>query len=216
MDELKPLPEYLQTRYHGWKATKYAESASWYRRLASDGQRPRAMVIACCDSRVNTTEIFGAEHGEFFVHRNIANLVPPYAPDEAYHGTSAAVEYAVTVLEVSHLIVMGHSQCGGVKGCLEMCKGNAPDLEKPDSFVGSWLQMLKPKFDKVKDLSEGQEQEAAFERQAALTSVENLMTFPFVSERVRDGRLNLHALRFDISDGGLEAYQPVHGAFQPV
>ena len=116
MDRAKPLPGYLVQRYHGWKATGYAENATWYRRLAAEGQRPRAMVISCCDSRVHVTSIFGADQGEFFIHRNIANLVPPYQPDGDHHGTSAAVEYAVRVLNVAHLIVLGHSNCGGIKG----------------------------------------------------------------------------------------------------
>ena len=116
MDASKPLPAYLLQRYHGWKATTFAENEAWYRRLADEGQRPRAMVISCCDSRVHVTSIFGAEQGEFFIHRNIANLVPPYQPDGAQHGTSAAVEYAVTALKVAHVLVLGHSNCGGVAG----------------------------------------------------------------------------------------------------
>ncbi len=109
----KPLPTYLLQRYHGWKATTYFENRAWYKRLATEGQRPRAMVISCCDSRVHVTSIFGADQGEFFIHRNIANLVPPYEPDGAQHGTSAAVEYAVTALKVSHLLIVGHSNRGG-------------------------------------------------------------------------------------------------------
>ena len=114
MDKAKALPSYLLQRYQGWKATGYAENQTWYRRLAAEGQRPRAMVISCCDSRVHVTSIFGADQGEFFIHRNIANLVPPYEPDGKQHGTSAAVEYAVNALKVAHLIVLGHSSCGGV------------------------------------------------------------------------------------------------------
>ena len=112
----KPLPHYLVSRYNGWRATTFAENRAWYNRLAEDGQRPRAMIISCCDSRVHVTSIFGADTGEFFIHRNIANLVPPYTPDGQQHGTSAAVEYAVKALKVAHLIVMGHTKCGGVAG----------------------------------------------------------------------------------------------------
>ena len=101
MEFAKPLPEYLVKRYQGWKATTYAENKSWYKRLAEDGQHPRAMVISCCDSRVHVTSIFGADQGEFFIHRNIANLVPAYAADGKQHGTSATVEYAVTALKVA-------------------------------------------------------------------------------------------------------------------
>jgi len=121
MNEARPLPSYLIERYRGWKATKYKENESWYRHLAQQGQHPRAMVISCCDSRVHVTSVFGADQGEFFLHRNIANLVPPHEADGEHHGTSAAVEYAVTALKVPHLIVIGHSDCGGVAGCEAMC-----------------------------------------------------------------------------------------------
>src|SRR6056297_2473991 len=119
----RPLPGFLAARYHGWRATTWDENKGWYRRLAEEGQRPRMMAIACCDSRVNVNQVFAAETGEIFLHRNIANLVPSYRPDNAQHGTSAAVEYAVRVLHVAHLIVIGHSDCGGVKGCHDMCAG---------------------------------------------------------------------------------------------
>ena len=98
MIQASPLPAYLVQRFHGWHATTWEANKAWYRKLASGGQHPRAMVISCCDSRVHVTSIFGADEGEFFIHRNIANLVPPYSPDGTYHGTSAAVEYAVTAL----------------------------------------------------------------------------------------------------------------------
>jgi len=125
-----PLPSYLVQRYRGWKATKFVENKSWFKHLAESGQHPRAMVISCCDSRVHVTAIFGSDTGEFFIHRNIAALVPPFQPDGDHHGTSAAVEYAVTTLKVAHIIVVGHSSCGGVKGCYQMCSGAAPELEK--------------------------------------------------------------------------------------
>lgn len=216
MHRLKPLPAYLLQRYQGWRATTYAENHAWYERLASEGQRPRAMVISCCDSRVHVTSIFGADQGEFFIHRNIANLVPPYEPDGDHHGTSAAVEYAVTVLNVAHLIVLGHSQCGGVKGCLDMCKGLAPDLEKPESFVGRWMDILKPKYPQVADIEDEDVQMRALERLAVQTSVENLFTFPFITERHETGKLSLHGVWLDIGAGRLEFYQPSSETFVPV
>lgn len=216
MHRAKPLPGYLVQRYHGWKATGYADNASWYRRLASEGQRPRAMVISCCDSRVHVTSIFGADQGEFFIHRNIANLVPPYTPDGQQHGTSAAVEYAVRVLKVAHLIVLGHSSCGGVQGCLDMCQGKAPELDAKDSFVGRWMDILRPKYDEVVDIEDPAEQVNQLEKHAVMTSLENLMTFPYVAELVQSGELTMHGLWTDIGAGGLECYNAETGRFQPV
>ena len=216
MNEAKPLPSYLLQRYHGWKATTYAENSAWYRKLATGGQHPRAMVISCCDSRVHVTSIFGADQGEFFIHRNIANLVPPFKPDGDYHGTSAAIEYAVTALNVAHLIVLGHSNCGGVQGCIDMCKGNAPELEEKASFVGRWMDILRPKYGLVADETDPEEQARQLEKHSVVTSLENLMTFPFIKERVDQGVLSMHGLWTDIGEGGLESYNPAAQEFQAV
>lgn len=214
MKNAKPLPAYLVQRYHGWNATTFAANRAWYRRLADEGQRPRAMVISCCDSRVHVTSIFGADTGEFFIHRNIANLVPPYKPDGDKHGTSAAVEYAVTALKVAHLIVMGHSSCGGVAGCHAMCSGQAPELEEQSSFVGRWMDILRPGYERVKGKSD--DEVGALEREGVLVSLENLMTFPFVASAVESGELSLHGLWTDIGDGTLLAYDAEESAFKAV
>lgn len=198
----RPLPQYLVQRFHGWRATSYTENRAWYRRLVDEGQRPRAMVISCCDSRVHVTSLFGADSGEFFIHRNIANLVPPYAPDGLQHGTSAAVEYAVNALKVAHLIVMGHTNCGGVAGCHAMCSGHAPELEEKSSFVGRWMDILRPGYERISDLPD-ERQIPELERQAVLISLENLMTFPFVKSAVEGGQLSLHGLVHDIAEGQL-------------
>ena len=215
MQNARPLPTYLIQRYQGWRATTFTENRVWYRRLAEDGQRPRAMVISCCDSRVHVTSIFGADTGEFFIHRNIANLVPPYAPDGDHHGTSAAVEYAVTTLKVAHLIVMGHSQCGGVRGCHDMCSGHAPELEERTSFVGRWMDILRPGYERVASLPEP-ERVRALEQQAVLISLENLMGFPFVKAAVESQEMSLHGLWNDIADGTLMQYEPASGGFVTV
>lgn len=215
MDHARPLPDDLVRRYHGWKATTYADNRDRLRRLAKDGQRPRGMVISCCDSRVHVTAIFGANEGEFFIHRNIANLVPPYSPDGSYHGTSAAVEYAVTGLGVPHLIVLGHSNCGGVRGCYDMCSGAAPELEKDTSFVGRWMEMLRPGFDALAPGSEA-DRVSALEKAAVVASLANLMTFPFVRAAVEEGRIALHGLWNDIGEGGLFGYDPARGDFLPL
>ncbi|RKT32667.1 carbonic anhydrase [Roseovarius halotolerans] len=216
MKHARPLPTYLVHRYHGWKATAYSDNQAWYRRLAQEGQHPRAMMISCCDSRVHVTSIFGADQGEFFIHRNIANLVPPHEPDGNQHGTSAAVEYAVTALKVAHVIVIGHSNCGGVMGCMDMCSGNAPALEEKSSFVGRWMDILRPGYERVKDIADDDERRGALERQAVMVSLENLMTFPFVTEAIEAGTLSLHGLWHDIGEGGVEQFDPATERFVPI
>lgn len=212
MIHARALPAYLIQRFHGWKATTYLENKSWYRRLASSGQHPRAMVISCCDSRVHVTSIFGADEGEFFIHRNVANLVPPYNPDGEYHGTSAAVEYAVTSLGVAHIVVLGHSNCGGVKGCHDMCCGAAPELLEKSSFVGRWMDILRPGYQRVEGMP-AEEILPALEKQAVVVSLENLMTFPFVQAAVDDDRLTLHGLWTNTGEGELEQYDPARDGF---
>ncbi len=209
----RPLPAYLVQRYHGWRATTYIDNRAWYRHLAADGQHPRAMVISCCDSRVHVTSIFGADQGEFFIHRNIASLVPPCKPDGDIHGTSAAVEYAVTVLRVVHLIVLGHSGCGGVAGCHAMCAGQAPELEERSSFIGRWMDILRPGYAEVAALPDEGARLRALEQRAVVISLRNLMTFPFVAERVQADLLTLHGLWTDTGEGLLEQYDDGADAF---
>lgn len=215
MDQAKPLPAYLVQRFLGWRATAYQDNKAWYRRLAESGQHPRAMVISCCDSRVHVTSIFGADEGEFFIHRNVANLVPPFSPDGQTHGTSAAVEYAVTSLGVAHIVVLGHSNCGGVKGCHDMCSGLAPELEEKSSFVGRWMDILRPGFDRVAHVPLA-DRPRALEKEAVIVSLENLMTFPFVRRAVEDDMLTLHGLWNDTGFGGLEQYEPASGGFSAI
>lgn len=211
----RPLPEYLMKRYKGWKATTYAENAGWYRKLSDQGQQPRMMVISCCDSRVHINSMFGADHGDFFIHRNIANLVPPFVVDGERHGTSAAVEYAVTALKVSHLIILGHSSCGGVAGCYDMCVGQSPDLAQDTSFVGRWLDILRPGFDRLPDAPEA-DRRAQLEKEAVVISLENLMSFPFVKDAVAQEQLTLHGVWHHIGDGSLSVYDPQTQQFDVV
>ena len=215
MDKARPLPDYLVRRYDGWKATTYADNSSWYQRLADEGQRPRAMIISCCDSRVHVTSIFGADEGEFFIHRNIAGLVPPYGPSGDYHGTSAAVEYAVTTLKVSNLLVLGHSNCGGVAACDAMAAGDAPELEQETSFIGRWMDILKPGLEMIEDDSP-EDRLKQLEKAAVLVSINNLADFPFVAAARDAGTLSVHGLWTDIGAGVLEVWDPRIGKFSPI
>lgn len=214
-DKPKPIPAFLGKRYKGWRATAFVENETWFRKLAAEGQSPRTMVIACCDSRVHVTSIFGAETGEFFIHRNIANLVPPFSPDGDFHGTSAAIEYAVKALRVSHIMVIGHSRCGGVEACYHSCASGEPPAQGNLQFVDRWLDILRPRFS---NLPEGEEAArlSAFEHEAVLASLDNLMTFPFIKDAVEAGKLLLHGAWIDIGDGTLLTYDGAKDTFEPV
>lgn len=216
MNRAKPLPKYMKQRYHGWRATDYEENKFWYNRLEQEGQRPRAMVIACCDSRVNIVQMFGADAGEIFIHRNIANLVPPFQPDGDHHGTSAAVEYAVSYLKVAHVLVLGHSSCGGVEGCIQMCEGKNETLANESSFVGRWLDILRPGYERVHSNEGIKDKQEGLEKESVVVSLENLLTFPFVKEAVEQERLTLHGLWNSISEGRLYSYEPKSNMFENV
>lgn len=216
MKNIRPLPGHLVKRYQGWRATTYSDNRVWYRRLAEEGQRPYAMIIACCDSRVNMSALFEADTGEFFIHRNIANLIPPYEPDGDHHGTSAAIEFAVTSLKVAHLMVVGHSQCGGVAGCHAMCSGKAPELEEMTSFVGRWMDILRPGYEKVAGKGDPDEEIRALEKEAVIVSLKNLATFPFVQEAIDNDSLTLHGLWVEIGEGELYQFDEASNSFQPV
>ncbi|ARU02186.1 carbonic anhydrase [Yoonia vestfoldensis] len=215
MHYVRPLPAYLVERYHGWKATVFESNRFVFGELAAKGQQPRVMIVSCCDSRLHVTSIFGADLGELFIHRNIANLIPQYEPDGLHHGTSAAVEYGVRTLKVQHLIVLGHSGCGGVEGCYNMCAGHAPDLNEKSSFVGRWLDIMRPAYDGL-PAGDDSSRKQALEKASILVSLQNLMTFPFIRSAVLDGSISLHGLWKDIGEGLLETYDPTDDCFVPL
>jgi carbonic anhydrase len=211
-----PLPRYLVERYRAWHGSEFSENRAWYARLASQGQHPRAMLVSCCDSRVNVVEMFGAEPGDLFVVRNVANLIPPYSPDHQHHGTSAAVDYAVNALKVAHIVVVGHSNCGGVRACHDMCAGLAPELDETSSFIGRWMDILRPGYERVAAAHDDPaHRKTALEHEAVLTSLRNLGSFPFVAKAMATGDLTLHGAFIDIGSGQLAVYREGDG-FVPV
>jgi carbonic anhydrase len=194
--------------YRRFRAQQWPERRAVFERLANAGQAPRTMVVACSDSRVDPTMIFNAEPGELFILRNVANLVPPYEPDSAFHATSAALEFAVRVLEVSDLIVMGHAMCGGIRVLLE----GAPD--PAGDFLLPWMRIAEAAKRRVLARASADPQTEC-EQESVKLSLENLLTFPWIAQRVAEHRLILTGTIFDIRSGVLTMLQP-DGAFAPV
>ena len=194
---------------------RYAAEAATYKRLGREGQTPDIMVIACCDSRVDPATIFNAGPGELFVVRNVANLVPPWEPHGDYHGTSAALEFAVTGLNVSDIVVMGHGQCGGIAAFLQNLHGTGG----AGGFIGKWMSLLNAaRGEALRAAANASpaEVQRALEFAGIRQSIDNLGTFPFVRERIADGRLRIHGGWFAIASGELLALDPDSGAFEPV
>ncbi|MEZ5939400.1 MAG: carbonic anhydrase [Hyphomonadaceae bacterium] len=195
--------------YRRFRAGRYPEAAATFRRLRN-GQQPATMIISCADSRADPAMIFDGAPGELFVVRNVAALVPPYDESGGYHGVSAAVEFAVTVLKVKQILVMGHGGCGGVQACLAAAE------DKPvGRFIAPWVEIAAPAREIVladPDIAPAQRQEA-LEHGAVHQSLINLETFPFIREAVAEGRLKLHGAWFSIGKGELHWRDPETGRY---
>lgn len=194
--------------YQRFRADTWPTEHKRYESLAQRGQKPETLVIACVDSRVDPQTVFGAGPGELLVVRNVANLVPPYQPDAGYHGTSAALEFAVKVLGVRNIVVLGHAKCGGVGALLEGAPRHAGD------FINPWMSIAEPALWPIPPSFGEDGLHAHFEREVVRLSVRNLMTFPWIASRVESGALTLHGCRFDIATGELavmtdEGFEPV-------
>jgi len=196
--------------YRRFRETGWARERERWSQLA-EGQSPRVMVIACSDSRVDPTQIFDSGPGEMFVVRNVAALVPPYETTGGHHGVSAALEFAVTQLQVEEVVVMGHGFCGG---CAAALTGQFDDAAHGEGhFIADWIELLREARDKVR--AEHGEDFRAMELEGVRVSLANLRTFPWVGERESDGRLTLHGAYFAIADGVLHLLDEASGEFAP-
>jgi len=197
---MTPFPQHLIDGYRTFASQRLPTEQSRYRELSERGQSPEVMVIGCCDSRVSPEVIFDAGPGELFVVRNIANLVPVYQPDENAHGVSAALEFAVNVLRVNHIVVLGHAQCGGIRAFIDKIEPLSPG-----DFIGKWMAMFVKPGEVVEQRSHETMQQFVerIEKAAVFRSLENLMTFPFVRKAVERGEVRLHGAYFGVAEGSL-------------
>jgi carbonic anhydrase len=181
-----------------------------------DGQSPRVMVIACSDSRVDPAQIFDVNPGEIFVVRNVAALVPPFETTPGHHGVSAALEFAVQVIKVEEIVVMGHGLCGGCSAALTQELRDAPPGE--GGFIASWIEMLDGARERVVAVhgdDHGREAQRAMENEAVKVSLANLRSFPCIREKEANGTLRLIGARFAIADGVLHLLDERTGDFAP-
>ncbi|MBR0649066.1 carbonic anhydrase [Roseomonas terrae] len=183
--------------YRRFRAETWPQQRARFEELAAQGQRPHTMIIACSDSRVDPQSIFSAGPGELFVLRNVANLVPPYMPDQLFHGTSAAVEFAVRVLKVDRIVVMGHALCGGISALLH---GAPPEVQ---DFVAGWIGIAERARTVALRCDVPEQRQEVAEHEAVRISLDNLMTFPWVASAVAEGRLSLHGAHFGVATGRL-------------
>ena len=198
--------------YRQFRDTYFKENYGVIQDLMAKGQAPKAMMIACSDSRIDPSLEFGVEPGEMFIVRNVANLVPAFDPDGHAHGTSAALEFAVRALEVEHVIVMGHARCGGIRALM-----NQPLMKKSESndFVAAWMKIAEPA--RVKALQASSDPAVAqrcCEQEAVRVSLDNLLTFPWVKEAADSGKLQIHGWYFDLETATLSILNKKTGEFE--
>jgi carbonic anhydrase len=207
------FPEQLINGYRAFLHGRLRAEQDRYRELAQSGQSPDVMVIGCCDSRCSPEVIFNARPGELFVVRNIANLVPPYAPDTQAHGVSAALEFGVMALKVRHIVVLGHAQCGGVRAFAE----DAEPLT-PGDFIGNWMKLMAPAAEKIGPRGRRSMAEylTLLEQENIALSLDNLMTFPRLRALVERGGLVLYGAYFGVATGQLSVRDSVTGKFTQV
>lgn len=209
------LPDHLADRYRRFKFRHFAPNQNHYEKLAALGQQPDTMIVSCCDSRVDPETIFSAMPGELFVMRNVANLVPPYETTGRYHGVSAALEFAALNLRVRHIVILGHSSCGGVGASLDPNVANQTDAQ----FITSWMSILDEGRQAVLERLQGRplhEVSTALEKEAIRTSLRNLRTFPCLRILEGKSRLALHGAYFDIATGTLSVLNQTTDEFGPI
>ncbi|MCJ2023713.1 carbonic anhydrase [Methylobacterium sp. J-067] len=202
------FPHSLTEGYRSFLSGRFPEERRRFKELATS-QAPEVLVISCCDSRVAPEAVFDAGPGELFVIRNVANIVPVYETGGDYHGTSAAIEFAVVGLKVKHIVVLGHATCGGIKAYAT----KAEPLSK-GNFIGKWTSLVAPAEAKAGD-SSAPDYLTRLEHAMVSQSIENLLTFPFVKEAVETGELTLHGAHFGIANGVLLVRDPETGDFGP-
>lgn len=207
--------ERLVEGFQHFRATYFEENRALFETLAQSGQKPKVLMIGCSDSRVDPGLLFGTQPGEMFVIRNVANLVPPFETTGTYHGTSAAIEFAIRKLEVEHTVVLGHAGCGGVRALIE------EEAADGTNFVRPWMDIARAARDRclAQALRAGKTTDYArqmCEKETVTISLANLMTFPWIRERVEQGKLTLHGWWFDVEKGALWRLESQTNTFQQI
>ena len=206
------FPQDLKEKYKDWYNDTYLKKKNLFESLAKEGQFPKYIIISCVDSRVDPNSIFKSAPGELLVHRNIANIVPPYDYITEHSGTIAAIEFGITVLNIKNIIVMGHSGCGGIKNGFQMCKD---DGFNSNSSISNWLNLLKPAYKKIDSLTE-EDSIDELEKISIKTSLENLKNYPFIQERINNKEINIYGSWINIGSGEIETLNFDTASFHPL
>ena len=199
------LPDFLIDKYKDWKENIFQKEQSLYKDLDNKGQKPKAMIVSCCDSRIDANQIFAANPGDFFIHRNIANLIPDMNVGNNYnHEITSSIDYAIFTLKISRIIILGHSRCGGIDYAFK--KFSSENNNEDNSSLNNWIQSVKPAYDNVDKRQSVEKTIKSLEKESIVNSIKNLKNYNKIDKLILDNKLKIHGLFFEISTGKIHQY----------
>ena len=206
-----PLPDFLINQYIDWKENIFQKKQELYQNLENKGQEPKAMIISCCDSRVDANQIFAANPGDFFIHRNVANLIPDLNIKNTNHEITTSIDYAILTLKISRIIILGHSNCGGIDYAFNKFSANN---NESDSSLDNWIQSIKFSYDKVDKSKSKVDAIKSLEKESIINSIKNLKNYKKIDKLILKNKLHIHGLYFEISTGKITQYDESSKKFE--
>ena len=206
-----PLPDFLINQYIDWKENIFQKKQELYQNLENKGQEPKAMIISCCDSRVDANQIFAANPGDFFIHRNVANLIPDLNIKNTNHEITTSIDYAILTLKISTIIILGHSNCGGIDYAFNKFSANN---NESDSSLDNWIQSIKFSYDKVDKSKSKVDAIKSLEKESIINSIKNLKNYNKIDKLILDNKLQIHGLYFEVSTGKITQYDDSSKKFE--
>ncbi len=206
------LPDFLINQYIDWKVNIFQKKQDLYEGLENKGQEPKAMIISCCDSRVDANQIFAANPGDFFIHRNVANLIPDLNVNNTNHEIISSIDYAILKLKISRIIILGHSSCGGIDYAFN--KFSDEKNSEGNSSLDKWVQSIKSSYDKVDKSQSRIDAIKSLEKKSIINSIKNLKNYKKIDKLILENKLQIHGLFFDISTGKITQYDESSKKFE--
>ena len=207
-----PLPDFLINKYIDWKENIFHKNKGLYEDLENNGQKPKAMIVSCCDSRVDANQIFAANPGDFFIHRNVANLIPDLNTKNENHEIISSIDFAILTLKISRIIILGHSSCGGIEYAFN--KFSDENNNEGDSSLNKWIQPVKSSYDKVDKNQSKVDVIKSIEKESIINSIKNLKNYKKIDKLILENKLQIHGLYFEISTGKITQYDESSKKFE--
>tara|TARA_B100000989_G_scaffold18507_1_gene12195 strand:- start:3047 stop:3682 length:636 start_codon:yes stop_codon:yes gene_type:complete len=207
-----PLPDFLINKYIDWKENVFQKKQYLYESLEKKGQRPKVFIVSCCDSRVDVNQIFASNPGDFFIHRNIANLIPDLNVNNVNHEITSSIDYAILTLKISRIIILGHSCCGGINFAFN--KFSDKNKNEDDSLLNNWIQSVKSSYDKIDKSQSKIDAVRSLEKESIINSIQNLKNYKKIHKSILQNKLQIHGLFFEISTGKISEYNESSKKFE--